>query len=57
MDNTDKIVAAILAAAKCIGSTENTVANLMDQYAQILPKVREHSEADVKAQKKAGRGA
>jgi hypothetical protein len=55
MDNTDKIVAAILAAAKCIGSTQNTVENLMSQYAQILPRVREHSEED--AQKKARKGA
>jgi hypothetical protein len=46
MDNTDKIVAAILAAAKCIGSPQNTVDNLMAQYEQILPKVREHSDAE-----------
>jgi hypothetical protein len=46
MNDTDKIVAAILAAAKCIGSTENTVDNLMAQYAQILPKVRERSEEE-----------
>jgi hypothetical protein len=46
LDNTDKIVAAILAAAKCIGSTENTVDNLMAQYKLILPQVREHSKKE-----------
>ena len=46
MDNTDKIVAAILAAAKCIGSTDNTVNSLMEWYKLVLPKVREHSDAE-----------
>ena len=53
MNDTDKIVAAILAAAKCIGATENNVDTLMKQYTEILPRVRKHS--DEEAQKRAGK--
>ena len=55
MNDTDKIVAAILAGAMNTGKALS-YDHYMAAYKQLLPMVRDHSKADEEAQKKAGKG-
>jgi hypothetical protein len=55
MNDTDKIVAAILAGAMNTGKALS-YDHYMAAYKQLLPMVRDHSKADEEAQKKASKG-
>jgi hypothetical protein len=55
MNDTDKIVAAILARAMNTGKALS-YDHYMTAYKQLLPMVRDHSKADEAAQRKVGKG-
>jgi hypothetical protein len=45
MDDTDKLVAATLAAAMCSRSAENKPADYIDQYVKFLAALKEREES------------